>query len=64
MPKDKSLQKVTIRLHQGDKDIIDEFYPSLGHNQVIRKIVRNFCKQLQEKMNERRSPDDIEIPIE
>ncbi len=63
MPRRKEdLEKVTVRLHTEDKGDIDEFYPTLGHNKVIRKLVSNHLKQLREKLNEKRSETHDDIP--
>lgn len=63
MPRAKTdLEKVTIRLHAGDKSELDEFYPRSGHNRVIRNLVHQHIKMLREKLNQQRSTldDDIE----
>lgn len=40
------LVKVTIRLHKGDKERLDAYFPHLGYNAVIRVIVRKALKAL------------------
>jgi len=50
MPRDnEDLEKKTIRLHRGDADILQQFYPRLGYNKAIRVLVRNHIKTLQER---------------
>lgn len=39
------LEKVTIRLHRGDKDEIQRIHPELGHNAVIREIVHAWVRK-------------------
>jgi hypothetical protein len=70
----QDLEKVTIRLHEGDKDILEKYYPRSGYNPVIRQLVRRHIKQLEEKFNTTRSQaddtadtidlNDIELPTE
>ncbi len=47
MPKkDKApMEKVTIRLFEGDKETLSELFPNLSYNQVIRVMVRNLIKK-------------------
>ena len=66
MPRRKEdLEKITIRLHSGDKEELEEYYPQLGHNKVIRSLVRSHIKQLRAKLEQERNnnesinPDDI-----
>lgn len=63
MPRAKQdLEKVTIRLKTGHAQELNEFYPSMGYNRVIRDIVENHLKKLRERLNQKRSQlhDDIE----
>lgn len=58
MPRNKEdLEKITIRLHNGDKARLDEYHPQLGHNKVIRSLVRKYLKNLDAKLEERRETD-------
>ena len=59
MPREKeNLEKVTIRLHKGDKDEIDDFYPRLGHNKIIRKLVSDHLKKLRANVDDKRNQTD------
>ena len=49
--KDHEFIKVTLRLHRGDTDIIQQFYPHAGYNKVIRQLVHKFARQLLERDN-------------
>lgn len=52
MPRPKEdLEKVTLRLRRGDADKLKQFYPSLGYNEAIRRIVGHHVKNLEEKLN-------------
>lgn len=58
--KPEDLEKVTIRLRRGDADKLKQFYPSLGYNEAIRRIVGHHVKQLEEKFNRQLSTHDSE----
>lgn len=53
------LEKKSIRLFKGDAEFLDEFYPRAGHTIIIRILVRNFCKKLQENFNRKEIPDEL-----
>lgn len=53
-------EMVTVRLFEGDKEVISRFFPKQGYNDVIRKLVNKFANQLREKENEILSEIDIE----
>lgn len=58
--KPEDLEKVTIRLRRGDAEKLKQFYPSLGYNEAIRRIVGHHVKTLEEKLNRRISTQDSE----
>lgn len=60
------LERKGIRLFKGDAELINEYYPTAGYNVVIRKLVHNFCRRLEENTNRKELPDadDIDISIE
>jgi len=60
----EDLVKVTIRLYDGDKEELDEFYPSLGHNRVIRDLVRKHIRLLRERISHRAEPAPIDLSLE
>jgi hypothetical protein len=45
----EDLEKVTIRLNRGHAQKLDDFFPSVGYNKVIRTLVANFLKGVEEK---------------
>ena len=52
MPRqNKDLEKVTVRIHRGDREILKQFYPSMGYNEAMRILIHNHCKALQERAN-------------
>jgi hypothetical protein len=58
--KPEDLEKVTIRLRRGDSDKLKQFYPSLGYNEAIRRIVGHHVKQLEEQVSRRLSEQQSE----
>ena len=50
---DIPLEKISIRLYEGDKDAINALYPVQGHNAVIRKLVNDHIKQVKYVVNEK-----------
>lgn len=50
---------VTIRLFDGDKKRLEEYYPSVGYNRVIRTLVRKHIKSLDEKFSQRLSKEEF-----
>jgi hypothetical protein len=55
----EDLEVVTLRLYQGDKDRLDEYYPQLGYNKIVRLIVRNHLQRLDKKVERALSPSKI-----
>lgn len=53
---ERPLEKVTVRLHQGDKEALDSWYPHSGHNKVIRHLVASHLKQLEAEANKMQQP--------
>lgn len=51
MPKklDQDLEKVTLNLFDGDKQILQERYGKVGWSPVVRQLVRNHAKKLLER---------------
>ncbi len=49
-------EKVTIRLHTGDRDRIRRFYPKLDYNKVIREIVKRHMDLVQAKFGKLAAP--------
>ena len=48
MPKlsEQPLVKVTLRLYDGDKEILDELYPEKRHNLIIRELVHMHIRKV------------------
>ena len=60
MPRtDEKLEKATIRLFAGDAKRLADYYPNVGYNVAIRKIVRNHLRALDERASELRSKVDV-----
>lgn len=51
------LQKVTIRLNSGDRDRLHQYYPRLGYNAAIRKLVSAHLRKCDEKFS--RTPQSV-----
>lgn len=51
-PKRLDLEKITIRIHRGDKERLDFLYPKLGHTEVIRTLIRNHIRRIDEIANQ------------
>ncbi len=51
MPKETGidLEKVTLNLYRGDKDILASFYSALGWSVAARNIIHKYCEILREK---------------
>lgn len=51
MPKklDRPLEIITIKLFDGDRAALQNFYPGVGYNAVIRKLVDNHVRKLRER---------------
>lgn len=60
----EDLEKVTVRLFRGDKDEIDAMFPNLGHNRVIRQLVRNLLKGIKERAQKTQGNLEIQIDVD
>lgn len=49
MPKNNDLQKCTMNLFRGDYAKLQDLYPDIGAATIIRRIVRKFIDQIEEK---------------
>lgn len=49
------LEKVTIRIFKGDLEAINRYYPTTGHNVVIRKLIRKHLRKMEELDSQRRA---------
>lgn len=58
------LEKVTIRLHEGDKEILQDFYPKIGYNKAIRHIIHKHCKTLEEIAQRKANNERPEQPAD
>ena len=56
----EKLEKVTIRLNAGDTRRLMDYYPNVGYNVAIRKIVHNHLRALDERASVLRSHVNIE----
>jgi hypothetical protein len=52
MPRPKDdLTKHTIRLRRGDTEFLDERFPKLRHNVVIRQLVAQFVDKIERQQS-------------
>lgn len=52
MPKklDKPVEMVSLKLFEGDRDTLKQFYPMpLGYNAAARQIIHHHCNKLRER---------------
>ncbi len=51
MPKESGvdLEKVTINIHRGDKEVLASFYSALGWSVAARNIIHKYCEILRER---------------
>lgn len=55
------LEKVTLRLREGDTEELNKFYPNTGYNKAIRILVARHLRALKEKANQQLPPmDDLD----
>lgn len=47
-PRGVPLEKVTLNLHAGDKEILRKFWHAKGWSVAAREIIHNACKKLEE----------------
>ena len=47
-PQGVPLEKVTLNLHTGDKEILRKFWHAKGWSVAAREIIHNACKKLEE----------------
>ena len=55
---ERELEVVTLRLVKGDKEILQEFYPEIGYNRVVRELVSRAAKRLREKYARQEQQND------
>lgn len=46
--KKEELQKVTLNLTMGDRDVLSKFFPAVGWSVAARRIINRACRRLQE----------------
>ena len=56
----EKLEIVTMRLFEGDKKKLDEFYPDVGYNQIVRTLVRRHIKRLEEKLSHKLPKEELD----
>jgi hypothetical protein len=59
----RDLEKITIRVNQGDSERLREYYPTLGYNEAIRRLVEHHLRQLDERTQRRVSTQEIKNPL-
>lgn len=60
------LQKVTLNLIEGDRDILNNFFPAQGWSVAARAIINRFCRALLERESQSQSDQklDVSIPLD
>lgn len=65
MPKasEVPLQKVTLNLVEGDKDLLASYYGNLGWSVAAREIIHRFCAKLREKDSQEVQSGKIDLDL-
>ena len=63
------LVKVTLRLNESDIEALRTFYPSVGYNKIVRKLVRDHVQAVTDRVIPQMEiqldgPDEVEDIIE
>ncbi len=62
------LDKVTLNIIRGDKEVLESFFPAKGWSVAVRELIHNICERLRESDSQEvlsnSNPLDIEIPLE
>lgn len=62
-PDKEGLQKHTLHLYEGDYERIRQYYPDLGAAVVIRKIVRKFLLNIEDKARTDEPRVDVKVDL-
>jgi len=62
-PAKSPLQKVTLNLIEGDRDILNNFFPAQGWSVAARAIINRACRTLLERESQSRSERGLDIII-
>jgi hypothetical protein len=54
---DGELEKVTVRLFEGDFGRLQDYYPVSGANDALRKILHGHLRRLDERLSQKESTD-------
>lgn len=58
------LEKVTLNLLAGDKQVLEQYYHSMGWSVAARTIIHNVCNKLREMDSQHVLPGGAEIEAE
>ena len=62
------LEKVTLNIVKGDKDVLESFFPAKGWSVAARELLHRVCDRLRESDSQEvlsnSNLSDIEIPVE
>lgn len=58
---DNSLEKVTLNIRKGDKEVLQKFYPTVGWSVAARTIISNAVQKLLAAEKERSSTDHLGV---
>ena len=68
MAKKEDLEKVTLNITRGDKELLTQFYPVIGWSVAARRVIHNHCQKKLEKINFAVMADapeiEVDIPLE
>lgn len=57
------LAKVTLNLYDGDREIIQRFYPKSGWSTITRELIHSFCRNLEERANREVKESHVNVRI-
>ena len=47
---EEELKKITIRIFSSDHTMLRTTYPTMGHNEIIRRLIRKHCRQIEKRV--------------
>lgn len=65
--KPKPIIRVSLNLFEGDREILQRFYPKMKWSVALRQLVHNHCKKLENKESKELryvGPDPGDVSVE
>lgn len=59
---DFPLEKVTLNLYKGEFQQLQHLFPRIGSGKVIRTLVHNLIRQVNERVSQETAPPNLPIP--